>query len=101
MKQPQAAEPVKKIHKEWSTDDLMACILSPLAYLNITAGVALLLLNHWAGYVMTINGVAFSVALFYIINPKLSAVSAKFEKKQKEYLEELDKIIGWEEDKPD
>jgi len=85
----------QKSYKEWSSEDLWACILSPLAYFTITAGVALLLLNQWTGYLLTFAGLALSAAMFYVIDPKLKALSADFEKKQKGYLEELDKIIEW------
>jgi len=83
-------------YKEWSWEDLMACILSPLAYFNGLAGVALLFLNQWTGWVLTINALALGAAMFYIIDPKLSRLSSDFEKKQKEYLEELDRMIEWE-----
>jgi len=82
--------------KQWSREDLLACILSALAYLNCLAGIALLLLNQWTGYVLTVFTVLQVVAMYYIIDPKLRKVSGDFEKKQQEYLEELDKIVEWE-----
>ena len=82
--------------KEWSREDLLACILSALAYLNCLAGTALLLMNQWTGYALTAITVAQVAAMFYIIDPKLRKVSDDFENKQQEYLEELDKIVEWE-----
>jgi hypothetical protein len=34
-----------------------------------------------------------------VINPKLKAISSGYEKKQKEYLESLERIMRWEETK--
>ena len=82
--------------REWSRDDLLACILSGLAYFNVLAGTALLFLNQWVGWVMT-GITVLQVWLMYVtIDPKLKMVSGAFEKKQQEYLEELDKMIEWE-----
>ena len=87
----------KKISpREWSRDDLLACVLSGLAYFNVLAGTALLFLNQWVGWVMT-GITALQVCLMYVtIDPKLKMVSGAFEKKQQEYLDELDKMIEWE-----
>jgi hypothetical protein len=85
----------KKTYKEWSREDVMACILSPLAYFLITVGTPLLLLNQWTGWLITFISLVVIAAMFIIIDPKLKALSEEFEKKQKGYLEELDKIIEW------
>ena len=82
--------------KEWSREDLLACILSALAYVNCLAGIALPVMNQWTGYALTAITVAQVVTMYYIIDPKLRKVSDDFEKKQQEYLEELDKIVEWE-----
>ena len=82
--------------QEWSREDLVACILSALAYVNCLAGTALLLMNQWTGYVLTAFTIVQVVAMYYIIDPKLQKISDDFEKKQQEYLEELDKIVEWE-----
>ena len=37
------------------------------------------------------------LVMIWIINPKLSSVSEGYEKKQKEYIEELERKIKWEE----
>jgi len=85
----------KKTYKEWSREDVIACILSPLAYFLITVGTPLLLLNQWIGWLTILIGLVVIAAMFIIIDPKLKALSDEFEKKQKAYLEELDKIIEW------
>ena len=82
-------------HKEWSGVDLVACILSALSYLGILAGMSLLLLNLWTGYLLTALALIAAIVMFLVIDPKLRRVSSRYEKKQKEYLEELDRIIEW------
>lgn len=84
-------------HEEWGWEEAVACTLSALAYLNITAGTALILLNQWSGYLLTINALACAAAMFFIMDPKLKRISEDYEKKQKGYLEELDRIVEWEE----
>jgi len=37
--------------------------------------------------------------MFWVIDPKLSALSEDYEKKQHEYLKELEEIQRWEEKK--
>jgi len=81
--------------KEWNGIDLLACILSAVSYISILAGVTLLLLNQVAGYLLTALALISAVVMFLIIDPKLRKISGDYEKKQKEYLEELDRIIEW------
>jgi hypothetical protein len=50
----------------------------------------------WSGVLLLGAGILLTVAMHRIIDPKLKAISAEYEKKQKAYLEELDKIIRWE-----
>jgi hypothetical protein len=82
---------------EWRKEDWMAIILSPLAYTALAVGVALSLLALVIGYIVLAVGIGLTLILFFIIDPKLKAVSAGYETKQKEYLESLDRIVRWEE----
>ena len=41
-------------------------------------------------------GVAATIIVFWVIDPKISALSAGYEKKQREYLKELEQIQRWE-----
>ncbi|MBN2289770.1 MAG: hypothetical protein JXQ83_10595 [Candidatus Glassbacteria bacterium] len=90
-----AATPTGNSLKEWSGIDLLACILSAVSYFCILSGVTLLLLNLWTGYLLTALALVSAAAMFLVIDPKLRRVSSRYEKKQKEYLEELDRIIEW------
>ena len=84
---------------EWTKEDWIAIVLSSLAYVALTLGVGLSLLLLWVGYVVLALGIVFTIAMFAVINPKLKTISSEYEKKQKEYLEELEKIVRWEETK--
>ncbi|MDZ7292808.1 MAG: hypothetical protein ONB44_23790 [candidate division KSB1 bacterium] len=84
---------------EWTKEDWIAIVLSSLSYIALTVGVGLSLLLLWIGYVVLALGVVFTIAMFAVIDPKLKSISSGYEKKQKEYLESLEKIIRWEETK--
>jgi hypothetical protein len=84
---------------EWTKEDWIAIILSSLSYVTLMVGVGLSLLMLWVGYVILVFGVLFTIAMFAVINPKLKAISSGYEKKQKEYLESLERIMRWEETK--
>ena len=81
---------------EWTKEDLLASILSPLAYIALTVGVALSLLTLTIGYIVLIVGIALTLAMYFVIDPKLHKISSEYEKKQKVYLEELERIQRWE-----
>ena len=83
---------------EWTKEDWYALILSALSFTLITIGAALSLLLMTSGYILLLLGIGSAALMFYIIDPKLSVLSADYEKKQREYLEELERIERWEED---
>ena len=85
-----------KVEREWTTDDLLACVLSALVYFNGLAATALVLVGNLTGWILAVCTVFELILMFRIIDPKLKLVSGSFEKKQKEYLEELDRIVEWE-----
>lgn len=82
---------------EWRIEDWIAIILSALAYIAIAAGIAMSLLLQTAGYIILGLGIVFTFLMYYVIDPKLKAISAEYEKKQKKYLDDLEKIQRWEE----
>ena len=84
-------------YPEWGRADFLACVLSVTSYFCITAGMALLLLNRPSGYVLTAVSIVSALLMYKVIDPKLKSQSEEFEKKQKGYLEELDRILEWEE----
>jgi hypothetical protein len=82
---------------EWSKEDTITIIISPLIYVMLLVGGALSALLVPAGFVILAAGVVLLVVMVRIIDPKLSAVSEAYEKKQKEYIEELERKVKWEE----
>lgn len=82
---------------EWGREDVFAIILSPLAYIGLALGVAMSLLLLTSGFIILLVSVIVIFLMHWIIDPKLKTISAEYEKKQKSYLEELERIERWEE----
>lgn len=83
---------------EWTKEDLFTVIISPVIYILFTIGVALSTLLMPLGFILVGAAIVLTLLMIYIINPKLTVVSEDYEKKQKQYLEELEKKVKWEED---
>ncbi|MDZ7260578.1 MAG: hypothetical protein ONB05_00460 [candidate division KSB1 bacterium] len=84
---------------EWTKEDWLAVVLSPFSYILITMGLAMTLFLQPLGYILLALGILITVLMFWIIDPKLSVISADYEKKQRQYLEDLEHIQRWEEKK--
>ncbi len=82
---------------EWTKEDYIASVLSALAYIALAVGSALSMLLMTSGFIILAIGILLSLAMYYIIDPKLRMISSEYEKRQKEYLQELAKIQRWEE----
>jgi len=82
---------------EWTREDTITVIISPLIYMMILVGGAMSALLMPAGFAILGLGVVLLLLMIRIINPKLSAISKGYEEKQKEYIEELERKIRWEE----
>jgi hypothetical protein len=81
----------------WSREDYLAFIISPLVYFLLALGIAFSLLLLWYGWVILGVSLILLVVMIKIIDPKLKAISEDYEMKQKQYLEDLEKIARWEE----
>lgn len=81
----------------WTKEDYLTFVLSPLIYFLLAVGVAMSLLLLWYGWILLGLSVILLVIMIKIIDPKLKAISEDYEAKQKQYLEELEKIARWEE----
>lgn len=81
----------------WSKEDYLTFIISPVIYFLLALGVALSLLLLWYGWVLLAVSLILLVVMIKIIDPKLKAISEDYEIKQKEYLEDLERIERWEE----
>lgn len=80
---------------EWTREDWIVVVISPLIYGLLMIGLALaLILNIW-GYVALVIGIVLTVVMHWIIDPKLKAVSEEYEKRQHMYLHELEQKARW------
>jgi len=81
----------------WTKEDYLTFVISPLVYVLLMIGTALSLLLRWYGFLLLGAGVILLLLMLWIIDPKLKAISEEYEVKQKQYLEDLEKIARWEE----
>jgi len=82
---------------QWTKEDYITFIISPLVYVLLAVGTALSIFLFWYGWVLLALGLVLLVVMLWIIDPKLKAISEGYELKQKKYLEDLEKIERWEE----
>jgi hypothetical protein len=82
---------------QWTKEDYITFIISPLIYVLLLLGTAFSLLLLWYGWVILGVSLILLVIMIKIIDPKLKAISEDYELKQKKYLEDLEKIARWEE----
>ncbi len=82
--------------EKWTKEDSIAVLLSPIVYIMLMIGTALSMLLITAGFVILAVGILMLIVMVRAINPKLTVVSRDYEEKQKQYLEELEKKIKWE-----
>jgi hypothetical protein len=82
---------------EWTREDTITVIISPLIYMMILVGGAMSALMMPAGFAIFGLGIVLLLLMIRIINPKLTAISKGYEEKQKGYIEELERKIRWEE----
>lgn len=80
----------------WTKEDYLTFVISPLVYVLLMIGTALSLLLRWYGFLLLGAGVVLLLLMLWIIDPKLKAISEEYEVKQKQYLEDLEKIARWE-----
>jgi sensor histidine kinase YesM len=83
--------------EEWTREDWIAIVLSPLSYIFLTIGLAMSIFLLTTGFVFLILGIIMIVIMFWVIDPKIKTISTEYEKKQRQYLEDLEHIQRWEE----
>lgn len=84
--------------EEWSKEDTITVIISPIIYFLFLIGVELSIMLIPSGFLLVGAGIILLIFMIYIINPKLSIISSRYEKRQQKYIEELEKKIKWEEE---
>jgi Na+/proline symporter len=80
----------------WSREDWIAIVLSPLVFGIGMIGLAKLLLLQPSGFTLTAAALVGGFVVYWVIDPKLRAVSADYEAKQAQYLERLERQLHWE-----
>jgi hypothetical protein len=81
---------------EWTKEDWIVIVLSPLIYFVLLIGVALACLFMWEGFALTALGIVLTIVMHKIIDPKLRAISEEYEKHQQEYLQDLEATTRWQ-----
>jgi Na+/proline symporter len=82
--------------QEWTREDWIAIVLSPAVFAGLLFGLTKLLLLQWSGLWMVLGAVAGSLAIYWVIDPKLRAVSVEYEARQGRYLQDLERRSKWE-----
>jgi Na+/proline symporter len=77
----------------WTREDWIAIVLSPVVFGLLMIGVAKLLLLQTSGLTMTLLGLAGGYVVYWVIDPKLRAVSVEYEARQATYLAELERRL--------
>ncbi len=75
---------------EWSREDWIAIVLSPTAFACILMGLTKLLLLQWSGLWLVALAVVCVGVAYWVIDPKLRAVSSDYEQRQARYLDEAE-----------
>jgi hypothetical protein len=78
---------------EWAREDWITICISPLCYVLLTLGIMWILLLRPIGFIVLAAGILLTILMHWIIDPKLRSISEEYEKKQKEYLEKLERSV--------
>jgi hypothetical protein len=81
---------------EWTREDWVAIVVSPIAYMLLMVGTALSLLLFVSGFVLLTIGIGLTLFMHWVIDPKLRAISDEYERKQAHYIEDLERTARWE-----
>ena len=57
-----------------------------------------MLLLQPGGFVMLVGAIVATGIIFWVIDPKLKAVSAEYEEQQEQYVKELEQRLRWQEE---
>ena len=88
-------ESADEMHKE----DWFAIIICVIANIALLVGTGISALVIPVGFFILIIGILAAIIMYWIIDPKLRAISSEYEKQEKDYLLKLEEIQKWEADK--
>lgn len=80
----------------WTREDAVAAALSAASYLLIIVGGTLTLIASVIGYITLAAGLGLAGLMYWVIDPKLRAISAEYERKQQAFIERMEEITRWE-----
>ncbi len=98
---PPARRPLIRRHwtaeeaQEWSREDWIAIVLSPVVYGCVLFGLVRLFLLQPSALWLLLAAVVGSLTIYWVIDPKLRAVSVEYEKQQSDYAAAMEKRIRW------
>jgi Na+/proline symporter len=81
---------------DWTREDWIAIILSPLVFAALMIGVTKLLLLQPGGLWLVLGAVLGAGIIYWVIDPKLRAVSTEYEAQQARYIEQLEQRLRWQ-----
>ncbi len=82
--------------EKWGWEELVACILSPASYIFVSLGLALAILLIPVGWVYLAIGLISTLLMYFVIDPKLRAISDEYERNQAEFLKHVESVSKWE-----
>jgi len=83
---------------DWTREDWIAIVLSPIVFALLMIGVTKLLLLQPGGVLMVIAAAVLAGVIYWVIDPKLRAVSAEYEARQEAYVKQLEARLRWRDD---
>jgi len=84
--------------EHWTKEDWITILISSISYILLTVGTGLSFLLLPIGFITLAIGIVLTIIMHWIIDPKLKVISSEYEKKQHNYLEDLEKNVRWEGD---
>ncbi|HPF70608.1 MAG TPA: hypothetical protein PLQ13_08075, partial [Candidatus Krumholzibacteria bacterium] len=80
----------------WSREDWLVVVLSPLVMAGLMLGVTKALLLQPGGILLLVSAITGMFLIYWIIDPKLRAISAEYESQQAAYADELEQRLRWQ-----
>jgi SSS family solute:Na+ symporter len=84
--------------EDWTREDWIAIFLSPCVMGALMIGVTKLLLLQPGGLWLVLGAVLGAGVIYWVIDPKLRAVSSEYEEQQARYVEQLEKRLRWQDE---
>lgn len=80
----------------WTKEDWLTIVLSPIGYFLLAIGTFWSFMLQWYGFVVLGVAAVVIALMHWVIDPKLQSISTEYEKKQQQYIDELERKNRWE-----